>query len=72
MDFEEVKTKKPAPISAVTPNKQVKFKGYDAAEDAFVLMEVPSATNTLLRPAVSRSEEGAFALTEDDWDTVCA
>jgi hypothetical protein len=75
MDFEEVKNRAantPGSISAFTPSKRVKFEGYDAAEEAFIIMEVPSATNILLGPATSRSEVGAFALTEGAWDAVCA
>jgi hypothetical protein len=73
MDFEEVKiraAKKSGSMPDFTLSKRVKFEGYDAADDTFILMEVPSATDTLLKPAVSRSEEGAFALTEDAWDAV--
>jgi hypothetical protein len=74
-DFEEVKTrvsKKLGSMPAFTPSKRVKFEGYDAAEKAFTLVEVPSSTKILLVPATSRSEEGAFALTEDAWDAMCA
>jgi hypothetical protein len=46
--------------------------GYAEADEAFVEMEVPSTIKTLIRPAVSRSEEGTFTLTEDAWDALCA
>jgi hypothetical protein len=75
MEFDEVKTRaanKSGSIPAVTPSKRVKFEGYMEADEAFVLIEVPSAIKTLLRPAVAMSEEGAFTLTENAWDAVCA
>jgi hypothetical protein len=75
MEFEEVKTraaKKPGSIAAFTPSKQVKLEGYAEVNESFVPMEVHFAIKTLLMPAVSRSEEGAFALTEDARGAVCA
>jgi hypothetical protein len=62
--------KKPGSRPAFTPSKRVKFEGYSETDEAFVPMEVPSAIDTLIRPTIYRSEEGAFALAYDDWDAV--
>jgi hypothetical protein len=59
-------------MPAFSPSKRVKFEGYGAAEEAFVLMEVSSANKIILRPAISRSEEGDVMLIEDAGDAVCA
>jgi hypothetical protein len=65
MEFEEVKTraaKKPGSRPDSTPSKRVKFEGYAEADEAVVPMEVLFAIKTLIRPVVSRSEEGSFTL----------
>jgi hypothetical protein len=51
----------------------VKFEGYadEETNESFVPMEVPIAVKSLLKPAVSRSDDVPFVLTEEAWDAVC-
>jgi hypothetical protein len=44
----------------------------EEANESFVPMEVPTAIKSLLKPALSRSEDEHFVLTDDAWDAVCA